>query len=43
VWVHTEPVRGAYARIVKRTRRHTLVPARLPGVAISIADMFALR
>jgi Uma2 family endonuclease len=43
VWVHTEPTRGAYTQIVKRGRRSTLVPSRLPGVAISIADMFALR
>ena len=43
VWVHTEPSRGAYKRIVKLGRRDRLVPAQLPGISISIADMFALR
>jgi Uma2 family endonuclease len=43
VWLHTEPVRGEYKRVVKHGRRDRLRPTELPGVAISIADMFALR
>jgi Uma2 family endonuclease len=43
VWVHTQPKRGTYTSVVKLGRRGTLAPTKLPGVSISIADMFALR
>jgi Uma2 family endonuclease len=43
VWVHTEPARGEYTRVVKLGRRDRLVPTRLANVSIAIAEMFALR
>ncbi|HEY1547946.1 MAG TPA: Uma2 family endonuclease [Kofleriaceae bacterium] len=43
VWVHTQPIGNMYTRVAKLTRRNKLVPTQLPGISISIADMFALR
>lgn len=43
VFVHTAPARGAYRSIVQLGQRDILRPKLLPGIEISVADVFAAR
>jgi Uma2 family endonuclease len=43
VFVHTEPVRGAYRSIVRLRRKDVLRPALLPAIAIPVSALFAAR
>jgi Uma2 family endonuclease len=40
VFVHTDPVRGAYRSILQLRRKDVLRPVRLPGIELTVAELF---
>lgn len=43
VFVHTHPTKGVYQWVIQHGRKDVLRPARLPEIAIGVADVFSAR